>query len=98
MYVGTSGGLGAYRRVGLGLNCPGDAGCPGNVQPDSYQYTGSAALYCDSTSALYNPATCNNLYAAPAASSFTAWLNANQTMVMYGAAGVLGLLLLTGRR
>lgn len=109
MYIGTAGGLGAYRRRRCGMGdatactcingtCVEDGNSCSSPVASPYQYTGSAAVYCDSSSALYNPTTCNNLYAAPAAQTFTQWLNANQTTVMYGAAAVLGLLLLSGVR
>lgn len=74
----ASRGLRAGRRRGLGqtLNCPGDPGCPGNIQPDQNQMIATPLT----------PAQISNLSAGNAAffsppsgsgMTFTQWLNSN---------------------
>jgi hypothetical protein len=78
-----------YGVRGLGLNCPGDPGCPGNLTPVDSQNV------CDPASAAFDANICNNLY-VPRPASLTQTLNTYQTPLLVGA-GLL-LLLSMGKR
>lgn len=73
-----------YGVRGLGLNCPGDPGCPGNLTPVDSQNV------CDPASAAFDANICNNLYVPK--STVTSTLNANATPILLGAGALLLLL------
>ena len=89
------------RGRGLGLNCPGDPGCPGYVAPGSADYqTSLLQEILANQYATVDPYGASVPVVAPAAapSTFTGWLNANSTTVLIGAAVFAGLALFMGRR
>jgi len=78
-------GMRGYRR-GLGqLNCPGDPGCPGNIQPDSNSMIG-APLSPAQIAALSigNAAYFNQPTAAAGGQTLTTWLNSNALTAIIG--------------
>lgn len=86
MYI-QSNGLGKYR--GMGLNCPGDPGCPGYVDPNV-----NAAIQAAIADLPY-PETYVQAQ-RPAAPGFTEWINQNAGKVALGA-GAFVVLLMVGR-
>lgn len=92
----------AYLVRGLGLNCPGDAGCPGNVQPDTAAPPDVQQQIADIWSYLWDGAGAGGtvlVQAAPAASfDFATWVNAHSGALLAGAGGLFLFSLLRGRR
>jgi hypothetical protein len=83
-----------YGARGLGLNCPGDPGCPGYVEPGSMDYQTSLLqeiLANQAAGGVTTPGT-----VAASTGSLSAWLNTNATTVAL-VAGVGVLLLMFGR-
>lgn len=83
-----------YGLRGLGLNCPGDPGCPGNVQPDVAPAPDVQQQIADVWSYLWSQPV------APVASSgggppssFTQTVNANAGKIAIGAGVFLALIL-----
>jgi hypothetical protein len=96
-------GLGRLRGGLAGpimLNCPGDPGCPGNVQPDVAPAPDVQQQIADLWSSVFAMTPTAGTAPAPTATgTLTAWLNANSTMVMgLGLVFGLGFLFLKGRR
>jgi hypothetical protein len=88
-----------YFLTGLGaLNCPGDPGCPGYIDPaiNAAVLAASgdqAGLDWLASHATPNQATPGETLPTPF--SFTAWLNKNSDMVMIGGAAAVGALFLS---
>ena len=89
MYVSSFAGMGA-------LNCPGDPGCPGYVQPDSADYQKSLLerILANQVELANPPANPPEsivpLQTVPGAS----WLNDNGKTLLYAGAGLLGLVVI----
>jgi hypothetical protein len=90
MYVSAK-GMGRYR--GLGLNCPGDPGCPGYVAPGSSDYQTSLLQEILANQVDAPPA----VFAGPPASS-SQWIPGVSNTVIGAAGLVVGALLLRGGR
>ena len=86
MYVST--GLSGYRpRRGLGLNCPGDPGCPGNVQPTTPTSPDVQQQIADLWDSVFQ------IQVAPAATfptTMSSWLTTNGSKIAIGAGVFLG--------
>jgi hypothetical protein len=79
-----------YRtRQGLGLNCPGDPGCPGNLMPVT-AVTGIVWTDCPDGSTVPAEVGCPSY-----GQTITTLLNDNAGKIAIGAAVFLGLMLFT---
>jgi hypothetical protein len=89
-------GMGRVRR-GLGMNCPGDIGCPGNPVTDTSlmdlpligPFTSGAGQAAIAISAGGG---------APGVQTVTGWLTQNMSTVLIGLGAVVAFMALTGRR
>jgi hypothetical protein len=97
MYVPAN-GMGAFRRKrlrrGLGLNCPGDPGCPGYVEPGSEAYQTSLLQAILSNQADATGGT-QTVYYTPSPSPGSQWITGIPNWVVGVAGGTFGLLMLT---
>jgi len=82
-----------YGYRGLGLSCPGDPGCPGNVQPDVAPAPDVQQQIADVWSYLWNQPGAVPAVAAASVATPTSWLNANAKTVAIVAAVGLGLVM-----
>ena len=99
----TKMGLSGYMRTnsplpGLGMNCPGDPGCPGYVAPGSSDYQTSLLQEILANQVNFPDAVGVPVASASGSASLTQWLNQNATTVMIAGAGLFAVLLLTGGR
>ena len=91
---------------GLGaLNCPGDPGCPGYVEPGSNEQMVSLLneILTNQSQAMQVPPGGNNLpiqdgWPTSGGSSFTSWLNQNAGLVLGVGGGIFALMLLARSR